>query len=580
MKKILCCLILVIAFFSLHAQNTNLLFSKIDSLIGTSEFEPALQLIESELPKSNSREETIWLKSKQAEALISQGNLNEAENQLTTIKSLDKSTPLQGMVLTNIGYLNLNKGRNDLALQYLEEALTKFQESNSRDTKEGARCLSTLGLVYSSTGKYKQAESNQNIALQIRLKIFGNNSEEVAASYNDLGLVYSQSDPDKALEYYEMALPIYEKLHGKDHFKIAIASTNIGLMYNSLELYGDAINNFETALTIWRKIYPNGHPNEAITLLNLGRTYGQMKNQEVSLEYSEKALAIYKKYFGAKHSDISQTLNQIGNLQLSQNKYDLALQNFQQALVANAPHFESTDISKNPSVIDYYNAKVLLYSLRYKAMALEEKYYKETLKLDNLKLALACLFSCDSLIDDIRHHSTDESDKLALGELSNEVYEDGVRVAQAMSEMILKPKEYAEKAFYFAEKSKSAVLQESIADSNAKSFSGIPNIMLDEEKNFKSEIAMLTQKLAQKPAAEEEQKLRSTLFNLDREYNAFIKKLEQDYPNYFNLKFNQTSPTVSGLQKLLDTKTAILSYFIAEKSKRLYIFILTQKSLK
>jgi CHAT domain-containing protein len=576
MKKTLCCLILAGSFFISHAQYTNTLFSKIDSLIGTSEFELALQLIESELSTSKTSEETIWLTSKKAEALISRGNLVEAETLLQSINTRDKTLPLQGMVLTNIGYLNLNKGRNDLALQYLEEALNKFQQSNSTNTKEGARCLSTLGLVYSSTGKYKQAESNQNIALQIRLKIFGNQSEEVAASYNDLGLVYSQSDPDKALEYYEMALPIYEKLHGKEHYKIAIASTNIGLMYTSLELYGDAINNFETALSIWRKIYPNGHPNEAITLLNLGRTYGQMKNQTASLQYSEKALVIYKNYYGAKHSDISQTLNQIGNLRLAENNFDLALQMFQEAIVANSPRFSSLDITKNPSITDYYNAKVLLYSLRYKALALEEKYYRETLKLDNLKLALASLYSCDSLIDEIRHHSTDESDKLALGELSNEVYEDGVRVAQAMSEMVLKPKTYAEIAFYFAEKSKSAVLQESIDDSNAKSFSGIPNNMLDEEKNFKSQIALLTQKLAQKPATEEEQKLRSALFNLDRDYKAFIQKLEQDFPNYFNLKFNQSSPTIADLQKQLDTKTAILSYFIAEKNKRLYIFILTQ----
>lgn len=580
MKKLLFFLIFSVFFLSLRAQNTNPYFLKIDSLIGTSAFENALQLVEFQLPKTTGEEETIWLKSKKAEALISLGKLDEAETLLNTITGLEKSIPLQGMVLTNIGYLNLNKGRSDLALQYLEEALTKFQQSNARDTKEGARCLSTLGLVYSSSGKYKQAESNQNIALQIRLKIFGNNSEEVAASYNDLGLVYSQSDPDKALEYYEMAFPIYEKLHGKDHYKIAIASTNIGLMYNSLELYGDAINNFETALTIWRKIYPNGHPNEAITLLNLGRTYGQMKNPKVSLEYSEKALAIYQNYYGAKHSDISQTLNQIGNLRLAENNFDLALQNFQQALVANSPHFESLDVTKNPSITDYYNAKVLLFSLRYKALAMEEKYYRETVKLDHLKLALASLFSCDSLIDDIRHHSSDESDKLALGELSNEVYEDGVRVAEAMSEMVLKPKPYAEIAFYFAEKSKSAVLQESIADSNAKSFSGIPTTMLDEEKNFKSQIALLVQKLAQKPTPEEEQKLRNALFNLDREYKTFIKKLEQDFPNYFNLKFNQNSPTVSDLQKQLDAKTAILSYFIAEKNKRLYIFIITQKKFK
>ena len=578
MRKILCLLILCFTFFYSPAQDINPVFSKIDSLIGTSAFEKALQLIEAELPNYKNAEKIIWLKSKQAEALISQGNLLEAETLLKSITSVEKSAQLQGLVLTNIGYLYLNKGRNDLALELLEDALTKFQESNTTETKEGARCLSTLGLVYSSTGKYKQAESNQNIALQIRLRIFGDQSEEVAASYNDLGLVFGQSDPDKALEYYERALPIYEKLHGKDHFKIAIASTNIGLMYSNLKLYGDAVNNFETALLIWRKIYPNGHPNEALVLSNLGSTYVKMGDKKIALEYYEKALSIYKKFYGLKHSDISQTQNRIGNLKLEENNFDLALQSFQQAITANSPNFESLDISKNPSVNNYYNAKVLLYSLQYKAQTLEARHYGQTLKLSDLKLALTCLYSCDTLIDDIRHHSTDESDKFALGELSNKVYEDGVRIAQAMSEMVLKPRTYKEAAFYFAEKSKSAVLQESIADSDAKSFAGIPTNLLDEEKSLKSQIALLAQKLAQKPPAEEEQKLRGTLFNLDRDYTSFIKKLEKDYPNYFNLKFNQSSPSVSDLQKQLDPKTALLSYFIADK--RLYIFIITQKELK
>lgn len=227
MRKILCLLILCVTFLYSPAQDINPVFSKIDSLIGTSAFEKALQLIEAELPNYKNAEKIIWLKSKQAEALISQGNLLEAETLLKSITSFEKTAQLQGLVLTNIGYLYLNKGRNDLALQLLEDALTKFQESNTTETKEGARCLSTLGLVYSSTGKYKQAESNQNIALQIRLRIFGDQSEEVAASYNDLGLVYSQSDPDKALEYYERALPIYEKLHGKDHFKIARSRAHV-----------------------------------------------------------------------------------------------------------------------------------------------------------------------------------------------------------------------------------------------------------------------------------------------------------------------------------------------------------------
>jgi CHAT domain-containing protein/tetratricopeptide (TPR) repeat protein len=580
MKNIFCLLALALAYLCSNAQKANPEFYRIDSLISTSAFENALQQIEIELPKSQGFEETIWLTSKKAQALISLGKLSDAETLLNNITFAKENAPLQGMILTNMGYLYLNKGRNDLALRNLEDALRKFQESNNLETREGARCLSTLGLAYSSTGKYKQAESNQNMALQIRLRIFGNQSEDVAASYNDLGLVYSEIDPDKALEYFEMALPIYESLHGKDHPKIAIASTNIGFSYLKLKLFGDAVNNFETALSIWRKIYPNGHPNEALTLSHLGQTYVKMGDNRTALEYFEKALTIFKNAYGSKHSDISQTLNQIGNIKLKENNFGAALQSFQQAIIANSQHFENNDITKNPLVAEYYNAKVLLYSLQYKAQALEALHYGQTLKLTDLRLALSCLYSCDSLIDDIRHHSTDESDKFALGALAAEVYEDGVRVSQAMSEMVLKPGNYKEAAFYFAEKSKSAVLQESIAESNAKSFAGIPANLLDDEKNIKSQIALLVQKLARKPSSEEERILRGQLFNLDQTYSSFIKELEKKYPNYFNLKFNQTSPTVIDLQQQLGNETALLSYFIAEESKRLYIFIITQKQFK
>ena len=123
-------------------------------------------------------------------------------------------------------------------------------------------------------------------------------------------------------------------------------------------------------------------------------------------------------------------------------------------------------------------------------------------------------------------------------------------------------------------------MQESIAEAEAKSFAGIPNELVEQEKNLKSTVAFLVQKLSQKPAAEEEKNLRESLFSINHEYNEFIKKLEADYPNYFNLKYNQSSPTIQDLQKLLDGKTAILSYFIADRGKRIYQFIITQRHFK
>ncbi|HZY78698.1 MAG TPA: CHAT domain-containing tetratricopeptide repeat protein [Cyclobacteriaceae bacterium] len=513
--------------------------------------------------------------------LIALGDYTKAEALLKEQDSGNwKSQKSKAVYLTNSATLDLNKGRQDLALEKLNEAYALFQQSKTANTKEAANCLSWLSLTYTASGKYNQAEENGAIALQMRQQLFGEQSEEVAASYNDLGLAYSQIDPDKALESYEKALAVYKKLHGNEHPKIAIANTNIGGLYRQIELYGDAINNLEAASKIWLKLYPDGHPSLGFVYRSLGQTYVKMENNQLALTYFEKALEQYRKSFGEKHPDIASTLNQIGAVHINQQLFNNALDDFQQAMCANIPSFNNKDISINPPINEFYNANVLLYSLMFKAQGLEAKHFGKTLKLSDLKLALSSLYLCDSLIDDIRHHSSNESDKLSLGTLANDVYEDGVRLASTISEITATPGKYNEIAFYFAEKSKSAVLQESIADSQAKSFAGIPQDLVDQEKNLKSGIAFLAQRLSLAPPPDEEKYLRESLFVLNNEYTAFTKKLEKDYPNYFNLKFNNSFPTVAELQAMLGPDEAIYSYFVAEKAKKMFQFEITSKKFK
>jgi CHAT domain-containing protein/Flp pilus assembly protein TadD len=550
--------------------------NKADSLIALTQYESAGRYIEDQIGTAHDLKSKTLLLNKLAEVEILLGQLDKAEATLQGIANTgDVFT--DAITLTNRGFFFLNKGRYDLASEHLQNALAKFQTAQQQDTREGAKCLSTLGLVYGSTRKYNQAEESHLVALQIRERLFGADSEEVAASNNDLGMIFLETNPDKALEYFDKAVATYRKIHGESHPKIAIVRTNMGFAYRKLDLLGDAINDFDEANKIWQRIYPDGHPNQALVLSFLGQTYRQMNDTKTSQSYFEKALAIYKKSYGDKHPDISKTLVESGLLQLSQSQYADALKSFQQSIIANAPDFNDTDFRKNPARADHYNNLGMLYSLRYKAQALESRYYGASLKLEDLLVALSTLHFCDSLIDDIRYQSTDVNDKIALGEIASEVYEDGVRIAHAISEMTLDFRKYRELAFYFAEKSKSAVLQESIADAQALSYSGIPDELLEEEKHLKASITLLVQKIAQKPSVEEEKYLREALFTLNREYNGFKKKLEKEYPNYFNLKFNQQTPSIAETQGALDDRTAVISYFIAERNNRIYQFIISHK---
>src|SRR5690606_7940697 len=110
------------------------------------------------------------------------------------------------------------------------------------------------------------------------------------------------------------------------------------------------------------------------------------------------------------------------------------------------------------------------------------------------------LSTCDSLIDILRHQSGNVQDKVLLGAMAAEVYSDAVRIAYEAGMNAVKKSRYFEKAFYSAEKSKGAVLLESIADTKAKAFAGIPQNLLEEEKEIKSALTLAGQKLSGKPS--------------------------------------------------------------------------------
>src|SRR5690606_34287935 len=117
-------------------------------------------------------------------------------------------------------------------------------------------------------------------------------------------------------------------------------------------------------------------------------------------------------------------------------------------------------------------------------------------------------------------------------------------------------------------------------DSHAKSFAGISPSLLEKEQELKAALALASRRLAEKPSEQVERQLRETAFDLKREYDTFIANLEREYPEYFNLKFNVKAPTVAELKALLPSATALISYFIDDKSDHLYIFVLHRDKFK
>ena len=90
-------------------------------------------------------------------------------------------------------------------------------------------------------GQYNEEKEHYEKALIIRKKIFGEEHADVAASYNNLGIVYQDlGQYNEAKEHYEKALIIRKKIFGEEHADVAASYNNLGIVYQDLGQYNEA----------------------------------------------------------------------------------------------------------------------------------------------------------------------------------------------------------------------------------------------------------------------------------------------------------------------------------------------------
>ncbi len=116
-----------------------------------------------------------------------------------------------------------------------------------------------------------------------------------------------------------------------------------------------------------------------------------------------------------------------------------------------------------------------------------------------------------------------------------------------------------DKAFLYAEKSKSVLLLEALLSSKATEFANIPKDLLEKESRLKAEITFVEKQLNR--TKEETSELEDQLFVLREEHRQLIKQIESDYKTYYDLKYNTETFSLSDTQKQLASDEKMISYF-------------------
>ena len=225
------------------------------------------------------------------------------------------------------------QGRYQKAIPLAKRCLAIAEKALGPDHPNVAASLNNLGLLYYSLGDHAKAEPLLKRSLEIYEKVRGPDHPHVATSLNGLAELYRDlGDYARAEPLYKRAIAIDERAYGPDHPDVARDLNNLGLLYYSLGNYLKAEPLFKQALAIREKALGGEHPAVATSVNNVGAVYGELGEYRKAEQLHKRALAIDEKVYGPDHPRVARDLNNLGQIYCSLGDYPKAEPLYKRAL--------------------------------------------------------------------------------------------------------------------------------------------------------------------------------------------------------------------------------------------------------
>ena len=524
----------------------------------------------------------------------------------------------RAMYLQNIGIIFAQKGILDSALHYISASADIREEILEEDDPDLGYTYTNLGRLYRMLCDDPKAFDYNTRAEAVYVKHFGTSYPGLGTLYLNTGnILRVMGDYNRAAEYYRKSLHIYHIGDNPNHPNIARIHNNLGVVYLltnedslaeyylklSLESGQNAIltlityrnlariqerkGDFQAGLAYMKQAFEIADtelPADHYERANLYRDYAlfcrTFQQDEEALSSLEQALDLYYKIYGKHHPDIAEALVAKASIILGRKDYAQSLGIFQESLMALVAGFNEKDPSINPSWNTGLVSIEILDPIIGKADALWGLY---ELRQDTslLRQSLDMLVQASELVDAIRNQITDNS-KQQLTQTQRALYEKGIRnavrlYAQDRRETTL------DVAFKLMEKSKYAVLLSSMKDVEAKAFAGIPDSLREKERIIRERINTLVKQkndesLQSSPDKEKLALWDNMIFDLKRDQEKLVAQFEQDYPRYFQLKYDNRVIQLADLQASLRPVSAIVEYFMGDST--LYAFYINKEEIK
>lgn len=109
---------------------------------------------------------------------------------------------------------------------------------------------------------------------------------------DEVNFLYKQGRYDRAVVVAKKALQVAEQAVGPDHPSVAASLNNLALLYDTQGQYAQAEPLYKRSLAIREKALGPNHPDVAVSLENLAVLYRKTDREKAAQELEKRAAAI------------------------------------------------------------------------------------------------------------------------------------------------------------------------------------------------------------------------------------------------------------------------------------------------
>ncbi|WP_241558126.1 CHAT domain-containing protein [Maribellus luteus] len=375
----------------------------------------------------------------------------------------------------------------------------------------------------------------------------------------------------------------------------------IAILYQELKDIINADKYYQINIDLVRNEYGDQSIQLANSYLNYAEFLSNVYKFNSGMEALEKAFLIIAKEQPSKGKDLADYYTYKGDLiarkpVASQNIFTFKQQKKQNLNEAISLYTNGLDALYKPNekmeigkltvdnCLSFLNCLGLLKAVAdsYLELADLEKEERTATYARALDNALNYYNVIGKLVQRARMEISSDESKLQLATLESSTFSKTIETAYLAYDYS-QDEQYLDLAFQSAEQMKSSAVFDKISNDLAQENSLIPDTLLELESKLNSTISTFNEKLFEeqsKDSADSEliAEYNDKIFEASKNRDELNHLLEEEYPDYYNLKYSVSMLSVTDVQNKLKKNEAIIEYAInqTDTTSELFTFLITK----